>query len=47
MLAVAALTVVFSLILYMVAILEYPFGGSLRAKATAFELVLKRIEDGQ
>jgi hypothetical protein len=31
----------------MVAILEYPFGGSLRAKATAFELVLKRIEDGQ
>ena len=47
MLAVAALTVVVSLILYMVAILEYRFGGSLRAKATAFELVLKRIEDGQ
>jgi hypothetical protein len=47
MLAVAALTVVVSLILYTVAILEYPFGGSLQAKPTAFELVLKRIEDGQ
>jgi hypothetical protein len=47
MLAVAALTVVVSLILYTVAVLEYPFDGSLRAKPTAFELVLNRIEDGQ
>ena len=37
MLAVAALTVVVSLILYTVAVLEYPFDGSLRVKPEAFE----------
>jgi hypothetical protein len=47
MLAVGALTVVVSLILYPVAVLEYPFDGSLRVEPDAFELVLNRIEDIQ
>ena len=46
-LAVAALTVVVSLILYTVAVLEYRFDGSLRAEPDAFELVLNRIEYSQ
>lgn len=44
MLAVAALTVIVSLILYTVATLEYPFDGSLRVQPDAFELVLREIE---
>jgi len=47
MLAVGALIVVVSLILYPVAVLEYPFDGSLRVEPDAFELVLNRIEDIQ
>jgi hypothetical protein len=44
-LAVAALTVVISLILYTVAVLEYPFDGSLRVEPDAFELVLNSTEE--
>ncbi len=44
MLAVAALTVIISLILYTVAVLEYPFNGDVRVQPDAFELVLREIE---
>jgi Protein of unknown function (DUF4239) len=44
MLAVAALTVIITLILYTVAVLDYPFNGELRVGPEAFELVLGRIE---
>ena len=47
MLAVAALTVIVSLILYTVATLEYPFDGSLRVQPDVFELVLREIDDGR
>ena len=47
MLAVAALTVIVSLILYTVATLEYPFDGSLRVQPDAFELVLRESDDGR
>ncbi len=49
MLAVAALTVIVSLILYTIAVLDYPFNGGLRVGPDAFELVLREIEgnDGQ
>jgi hypothetical protein len=48
-LAVAALTVVVSLILYTVSVLEYPFNDAARVSPDAFELVLTEIErnDGQ
>jgi hypothetical protein len=45
MLAVAALTVVISLILYTVAVLKYPFEGSLRVEPDAFELVSNSTEE--
>ena len=44
MLAVAALTVIISLILYTVAVLEYPFNGDVRVQPDAFELALREIE---
>jgi uncharacterized protein (DUF983 family) len=43
MLAVAALTVIVSLILYTIAVLEYPFDGEARVGPDAFELVLREI----
>jgi hypothetical protein len=48
-LAVAALTVVVSLILYTVSVLEYPFNDAAQVRPDAFELVLRQIEgnDGQ
>lgn len=46
MLAVAALTVVVTLIIYTIAVLDYPFNGDLRVGPEAFELVLGRIEGG-
>ena len=45
-LAVAALTVVVTLIIYTIAVLDYPFNGDLRVGPEAFELVLDRIERG-
>jgi hypothetical protein len=42
-LAVAALTVVVTLIFYTTAVLDYPFNGDLRVEPDAFELVLDRI----
>ena len=44
MLAVAALTVIVSLILYTIAVLEYPFDDDARVGPDAFELVLREIE---
>ncbi len=44
MLAVAALTVLVSLILYTIAVLEYPFDDEARVGPDAFELVLHEIE---
>lgn len=44
MLAVAALTVIVSLILYTIAVLEYPFDDEARVGPDAFELVLREIE---
>jgi hypothetical protein len=44
MLAVAALTVIVSLILYTFAILDYPFNGGSRVGPDAFEQVLREIE---
>ncbi len=44
MLAVAALTVIVTLILYTVAVLEYPFNADVRVQPDAFELVLREIE---
>ncbi len=48
-LAVAALTVLVSLILYTVSVLEYPFNDAARVGPAAFEMVLREIErnDGQ
>ncbi len=43
MLAVAALTVVVTLIIYTIAVLDYPFNGDLRVGPQAFELVLREI----
>jgi uncharacterized protein DUF4239 len=43
MLAVAALTVVVTLIIYTIAVLDYPFNGDLRVGPDAFELVLREI----
>ena len=44
MLAVAALAVIVSLILYTIAVLEYPFDDEMRVGPDAFELVLHEIE---
>ena len=44
MLAVVALTVIVALILYTIAVLEYPFDGEVRVGPDAFELVLHEIE---
>jgi Protein of unknown function (DUF4239) len=44
MMAVAALAVIVSLILYTVAVLDFPFNGGLRVGPEAFDLVLRRIE---
>ncbi len=44
MLAVAALTVIITLIIYTIAVLDYPFNGDLRVGPDAFELVLREIE---
>jgi hypothetical protein len=44
MLAVAALTVIVTLIIYTVAVLDFPFNSDLRVGPEAFELVLRRIE---
>ncbi len=41
MLAVAALTVIVTLIIYTIAVLDYPFNGDLRVGPEAFELVLR------
>jgi hypothetical protein len=43
MLAVAALTVIVTLIIYTIAVLDFPFNGDLRVGPQAFELVLRRI----
>jgi hypothetical protein len=43
-LAVSALTVIVSLIIYTIAVLDYPFNGDLRVGPDAFELVLREIE---
>ena len=45
MLAVAALTVIVSLILYTIAVLEYPFNDEVQVGPDAFELVLNGIEE--
>jgi Protein of unknown function (DUF4239) len=49
MLAVAALAVIVSLIIYTIAVLDYPYNGDLRVGPDAFEQVLREIEgkDGQ
>lgn len=44
MLAVAALTVVVTLIIYTIAVLDYPFNGDLRVGPDAFEQVLREIK---
>jgi hypothetical protein len=44
MLAVAALTVLATLILYTDSVLEYPFNDAARVGPDAFELVLRQIE---
>ncbi len=44
-LAVAALTVLVSLILYTVSVLEYPFNDSAQVRPDAFELVLIEIHE--
>jgi ABC-type branched-subunit amino acid transport system permease subunit len=48
-LAVAALTMVVSLILYTVSVLVYPFNDSAQVRPDAFELMLTKIDenDGQ
>jgi Protein of unknown function (DUF4239) len=43
-LAVAALTVIVSLILYTITVIEYPFDAAAQVGPDAFELVLDRIE---
>jgi Protein of unknown function (DUF4239) len=45
--AVAALAGIISLILYTIAVLDYPFNGEVRVGPEAFELVLRDIEGGQ
>jgi hypothetical protein len=45
MLAVAALTVVVTLIIYTVGVLDYPFDNRLQVGPDAFELVLGSIEE--
>ena len=44
MLAVAALTVIVTLIIYTIAVLDFPFNSDLRVEPEAFELVLREIE---
>jgi hypothetical protein len=44
MLAVAALTVIVSLIIYTIGVLDFPFNSGLRVEPEAFELVLREIE---
>jgi hypothetical protein len=44
MLAVAALAVIVTLIIYTIAVLDFPYNGGLRVGPEAFELVLRRIE---
>ena len=44
MLAVAALAVIVTLIIYTIAVLDFPHNGGLRVGPEAFELVLRRIE---
>jgi hypothetical protein len=44
MLAVAALAVIVTLIIYTIAVLDFPFNSGLRVGPEAFELVLRRIE---
>jgi hypothetical protein len=44
MLAVAALAVIVTLIIYSIAVLDFPYNGDLRVGPEAFELVLRRIE---
>ena len=44
MIAVAALTTIITLIIYTIAVLDYPFNGDLRVGQDAFELVLREIE---
>ncbi len=41
---VAALTMIVTLIIYTIAILDFPFNSGLRVEPEAFELVLRRIE---
>ena len=45
MLAVAALTVIVALILYTIAVLEFPFNDEVQVGPDAFELVLNEIEE--
>ena len=49
MLAVAALAVIVTLIIYSIAVLDFPYNGGLRVGPEAFELVLRETEgnDGQ
>ncbi len=42
---VAGLTVLVSLILYVIGVLDYPFGGGVRVRPEAFEVVLRAIGD--
>ena len=44
MLAVAALTAIITLIIYTIAVLDYPYNGDLRVGSDAFEQVLREIE---
>ena len=44
MLTVAALALLVSLVVYTIAVLEYPFDGGMGVDADAFELVMQRIE---
>jgi hypothetical protein len=46
-LTVAALALLISLVIYTVAVLEYPFDGGMGVDADAFELVLQKIEADQ
>jgi hypothetical protein len=44
MLGVAAVEAIVVLILYKIAVLDYPFTGDIRVEPDAFELVLNEIE---
>ena len=46
-LMVAALTLVISLILFSIGLLQYPFSGDVRVGPEAFELVLERFESSK